>query len=134
MMTRRFTYGLGIGFAMHAAPAYISETSPPSVRGLLISLKEAAIGGWGTRCFGANVCECASVHSQRARAAHQPERSDDRWVDAWFSIQMPQLPSVCITFACSCLTLRLQVCKRAHTRTCLAKHAKPQLVASCSVI
>lgn len=39
------TYGLGIGFGMHAAPAYIAETAPPSVRGLLISLKEAAIGG-----------------------------------------------------------------------------------------
>ena len=28
---------------MHAAPAYIAETCPPSVRGLLISAKEAAI-------------------------------------------------------------------------------------------
>ena len=41
----RFTYGLGIGFAMHAAPMYIAETSPPSVRGLLISLKECFIVG-----------------------------------------------------------------------------------------
>lgn len=30
---------------MHAAPAYIAETSPPRVRGLLISLKEALIVG-----------------------------------------------------------------------------------------
>ena len=36
---------LDIGLAMHAAPAYIAETSPPSVRGLLISCKEAAIVG-----------------------------------------------------------------------------------------
>eukprot|EP00878_Enallax_costatus_P029261 GHUV01031709.1.p1 GENE.GHUV01031709.1~~GHUV01031709.1.p1 ORF type:complete len:389 (+),score=104.35 GHUV01031709.1:962-2128(+) len=41
----RVLYGLGIGFAMHAAPAYIAETSPPAVRGLLISLKEAMIVG-----------------------------------------------------------------------------------------
>lgn len=41
----RFTYGLGIGFAMHAAPLYIAETSPPAVRGLLISLKECFIVG-----------------------------------------------------------------------------------------
>ncbi|KAI8470339.1 MAG: general substrate transporter [Monoraphidium minutum] len=41
----RLGYGLGIGLAMHAAPAYIAETSPPNVRGLLISLKEAAIVG-----------------------------------------------------------------------------------------
>lgn len=33
------------GLAMHAAPAYIAETAPPSVRGLLISCKEAAIVG-----------------------------------------------------------------------------------------
>ena len=41
----RFTYGLGIGLAMHAAPMYIAETAPPSVRGLLISLKEGFIVG-----------------------------------------------------------------------------------------
>ena len=33
-------YGLGIGFAMHAAPIYIAETAPSEVRGTLISLKE----------------------------------------------------------------------------------------------
>ena len=32
----RALYGLGIGFAMHAAPAFIAETAPASVRGLLI--------------------------------------------------------------------------------------------------
>jgi hypothetical protein len=42
LLACRVLYGLGIGFAMHAAPAYIAETSPPSVRGLLISLK---VGG-----------------------------------------------------------------------------------------
>lgn len=36
-------YGLGIGFAMHAAPVYIAEVSPPAVRGTLVSAKEAAI-------------------------------------------------------------------------------------------
>lgn len=45
LVAGRFTYGLGIGFAMHAAPMYIAETSPPSVRGLLISLKEGFIVG-----------------------------------------------------------------------------------------
>ena len=42
LVVGRFTYGLGIGFAMHAAPMYIAETAPSSVRGLLISLKEAS--------------------------------------------------------------------------------------------
>lgn len=45
LLACRLGYGLGIGLAMHGAPAYIAETSPPSVRGLLISLKEAAIVG-----------------------------------------------------------------------------------------
>ena len=36
LLTGRVIYGLGIGFAMHAAPAYIAETAPASVRGLLI--------------------------------------------------------------------------------------------------
>lgn len=36
-------YGIGVGLAMHAAPAYISETSPAHVRGLLVSLKEVMI-------------------------------------------------------------------------------------------
>eukprot|EP01023_Acetabularia_acetabulum_P013149 TRINITY_DN16287_c0_g1_i2.p1 TRINITY_DN16287_c0_g1~~TRINITY_DN16287_c0_g1_i2.p1 ORF type:complete len:556 (-),score=93.06 TRINITY_DN16287_c0_g1_i2:290-1795(-) len=45
LIVGRFLYGLGIGFAMHAAPAYVAETAPASVRGLLISLKEGFIVG-----------------------------------------------------------------------------------------
>jgi MFS family permease len=45
LVAGRFAYGLGIGFAMHAAPMYLSETAPSSVRGLLISLKEGFIVG-----------------------------------------------------------------------------------------
>lgn len=45
LLLGRMLYGLGIAFAMHAAPAYISETSPPRVRGLLVSMKEAFIVG-----------------------------------------------------------------------------------------
>jgi sugar porter (SP) family MFS transporter len=45
LVAARGVYGLGIGLAMHAAPAYISETAPASVRGLLVALKEAAIVG-----------------------------------------------------------------------------------------
>jgi len=45
VLAGRLIFGLGIGFAMHAAPAYIAETSPPQVRGLFISLKECFIVG-----------------------------------------------------------------------------------------
>lgn len=45
VLAGRLLYGVGVGFAMHAAPAYIAETSPARVRGLLISLKEAFIVG-----------------------------------------------------------------------------------------
>jgi sugar porter (SP) family MFS transporter len=38
-----FTFGLGIGFAMHAAPIYIAEISPADIRGTLVSAKEGAI-------------------------------------------------------------------------------------------
>lgn len=43
LLLGRTVYGGGIGLAMHAAPAYIAETSPPRVRGFLISLKEAFV-------------------------------------------------------------------------------------------
>lgn len=36
-------YGIGIGFAMHAAPVYIAEISPAEVRGTLVSAKEAVV-------------------------------------------------------------------------------------------
>jgi sugar porter (SP) family MFS transporter len=36
-------YGVGIGFAMHAAPVFIAEISPASVRGTLVSAKEAVV-------------------------------------------------------------------------------------------
>jgi len=39
----RAIYGLGVGFAMHGVPSYIAETAPPSVRGALVSAKEAMI-------------------------------------------------------------------------------------------
>jgi sugar porter (SP) family MFS transporter len=36
-------YGLGIGFAMHAAPVYIAEISPADIRGTMVSGKEAVV-------------------------------------------------------------------------------------------
>lgn len=43
LMVGRLIYGLGCGFAMQGAPAYIGEMAPSSIRGLLVSLKEAFI-------------------------------------------------------------------------------------------
>ena len=43
LLLGRLVYGAGCGFAMHGAPAYIAEMSPASIRGTLVSLKEAAI-------------------------------------------------------------------------------------------
>jgi sugar porter (SP) family MFS transporter len=43
LLLGRLVYGAACGFAMHGAPAYIAEMSPASIRGTLISLKEAAI-------------------------------------------------------------------------------------------
>ena len=54
VLAGRLAYGVGIGFCMHAAPAYIAETSPPRVRGLLISLKEAFIVGGILAGYGAS--------------------------------------------------------------------------------
>lgn len=39
VMTGRVIYGLGIAFSMHAAPVYISEMSPPDVRGLCAAIR-----------------------------------------------------------------------------------------------
>lgn len=43
LIVGRLLFGLGIGLAMHAAPLYISETSPSQIRGTLVSLKELFI-------------------------------------------------------------------------------------------
>lgn len=43
LVLARGAYGLGIGLAMHGAPIYISETAPASIRGTLVSAKEAVI-------------------------------------------------------------------------------------------
>lgn len=43
LLTGSIIYGLGCGFAMHGAPAYIGEMAPSSIRGVLVSLKEAFI-------------------------------------------------------------------------------------------
>eukprot|EP00638_Chattonella_subsalsa_P001847 CAMPEP_0117747396 /NCGR_PEP_ID=MMETSP0947-20121206/8478_1 /TAXON_ID=44440 /ORGANISM="Chattonella subsalsa, Strain CCMP2191" /LENGTH=490 /DNA_ID=CAMNT_0005564825 /DNA_START=96 /DNA_END=1567 /DNA_ORIENTATION=- len=43
LLLGRCIYGTGCGFSMHAAPAYLGEMAPPSVRGALVSAKEAMI-------------------------------------------------------------------------------------------
>ena len=43
LMLGRLVYGLGCGFAMHGAPAYIGEMSPSAIRGRLVALKEAFV-------------------------------------------------------------------------------------------
>jgi sugar porter (SP) family MFS transporter len=43
LLTGRLVYGLGIGISMHAAPTYLGEMGPSQIRGLLVTLKEAAI-------------------------------------------------------------------------------------------
>lgn len=45
LLLGRLVYGIGCGFAMHGAPAYIGEMAPASIRGRLISMKEAVIVG-----------------------------------------------------------------------------------------
>ena len=42
LLIGRVLYGLGVALAMHGGPAYIAETAPSQVRGILISGKEAA--------------------------------------------------------------------------------------------
>lgn len=54
----RAVYGLGIAFSMHAAPCYISEISPATLRGSLIALKEGFVVGGILLGFAATaLCE-----------------------------------------------------------------------------
>lgn len=41
----RVIYGMGVGFVMHAAPAYLAEMSPHKIRGAIVSAKETVIVG-----------------------------------------------------------------------------------------
>jgi hypothetical protein len=68
----RGIYGVGIAFAMHAAPVYIAEMSPPHCRGLLVSLKEGFI------VLGILCGFSASVPSRRARMPASPPRTAAR--------------------------------------------------------
>ncbi|KAG7354890.1 D-xylose-proton symporter [Nitzschia inconspicua] len=43
LIAARIVYGTGIGFAMHAAPAFLGEVMPPSIRGAVVSGKEVFI-------------------------------------------------------------------------------------------
>jgi MFS family permease len=65
LVAGRLVFGMGIGFAMHAVPTYISEMGPSKIRGGLISAKEAMIVlgmvlgysiGYG---FSSSVGECS---------------------------------------------------------------------------
>jgi sugar porter (SP) family MFS transporter len=39
----RILYGIGVGFVMHGAPAYLAEMSPHTMRGAIVSAKETII-------------------------------------------------------------------------------------------
>lgn len=54
----RWIYGAGIGFAMHGGPTYLAETTPPSVRGMVVGAKEIAIvvGILSGYVMGNNLC------------------------------------------------------------------------------
>lgn len=55
----RVVYGIGVGFVMHGAPAYLAEMSPHKIRGAIVSAKETVIvGGIVT---GYMVGNCMSV-------------------------------------------------------------------------
>jgi MFS family permease len=41
----RVLYGIGVGFVMHGAPAYLAEMSPQKIRGAVVSAKETFIVG-----------------------------------------------------------------------------------------
>lgn len=43
LLLGRLVYGVGMGISMHGAPTYLAEMVPSSIRGLLVSLKEASI-------------------------------------------------------------------------------------------
>ena len=63
----RGVYGIGVAFAMHAAPVYIAEISPPTIRGLLISLKEGFIVGGILAGFSASAfCIAAGLPADTA--------------------------------------------------------------------
>lgn len=72
VLVGRAIYGVGFAFAMHAAPVYISETAPPSVRGTLVSLKEGFIV-LGILCgFGASALAAYHEVSSGWRAIWAP--------------------------------------------------------------
>lgn len=63
----RGVYGIGVAFAMHAAPVYIAEIAPPAIRGLLISLKEGFIVGGILAGFSASaLCIAAGIPADTA--------------------------------------------------------------------
>ena len=60
-LTGRIIYGVGIAFSMNAAPTYIAEIAPPSIRGRLVSLKEGFIVGGILLGFATSAFEEARV-------------------------------------------------------------------------
>lgn len=74
VLVGRLIYGMGFAFCMHAAPVYIAETSTPSTRGLLVSLKEGFIVFGILLGFGASAAAlaCSLPHWQAWRYIWAP--------------------------------------------------------------
>ena len=78
LLTGRVLYGLAIGFAMHAAPAYIAETAPASKRGLLIRCSSSLCSVHLMRCSAflyagrkaGLPCKCVRAQALPAQTSH----------------------------------------------------------------
>jgi len=98
----RWIYGAGIGFSMHGGPIYLAETTPPSVRGIMVGAKEIAIVKGIMVGYGVGEALCrmtaATTPTMMALTTYLPSK------DGWACIYAVSVP-VAITMIAFAMVL-----------------------------
>ncbi len=90
----KMVYGLGIGFALHAAPAYLAEVGHPRIRGLLIRQFPVCI------CVERHMCccvlPCTPLHPSFNAQFHDECASVSIWAVKFCVIIIPPSGNPCL--------------------------------------
>jgi sugar porter (SP) family MFS transporter len=92
----RLTFGMGVGFIMHGAPAYMAEMCPPQIRGAVVSAKETVIVGGIV--LGYATGNWMSTSSSDDPQAQQQQQQQPNWTDLYAVCGVIAVPMLVLTY------------------------------------
>ena len=87
----RIVYGMGVGLVMHAAPAYLAEVTPSTMRGAVVSAKETII-------VAGIVCGYLVGNYIATNSEHDVNRKGNEWIYLYGLCGLVAVPMYLVTY------------------------------------